>query len=175
MAEAIREDVRRRRIILPAYEDLKRPLRSSSDGQKLQSPPDIDRSSTLINKLISSIILEPVNFDILLDQITSELCVPKKLTHVTILNFGPGKAVSRALTRGMSSHMPGSLSVTMVDHSMPSISKDASPNTRVAQEPIAIVGMAANFPGAKDASALWEILDQGINTVSEVRYESLCA
>jgi hypothetical protein len=36
------------------------------------------------------------------------------------------------------------------------------------QEPIAIVGMAVNMPGAPNTAKLWEVLEQGINTCSEV-------
>ncbi|KAJ6485560.1 putative polyketide synthase [Mycena sanguinolenta] len=36
------------------------------------------------------------------------------------------------------------------------------------QEPIAIVGMAVNMPGAPNAAKLWEVLENGINTVSEI-------
>ena len=40
------------------------------------------------------------------------------------------------------------------------------------QEPIAIVGMAVNMPGAPNVGQLWEILAKGSNTVEEVRFES---
>ena len=38
------------------------------------------------------------------------------------------------------------------------------------QEPIAIVGMAVNMPGAPNVDRLWEILVNGSNTVEEVRF-----
>ena len=38
------------------------------------------------------------------------------------------------------------------------------------QEPIAIVGMAVNMPGASNVGQLWEILVNGTNTVEEVRF-----
>ena len=38
------------------------------------------------------------------------------------------------------------------------------------QEPIAIVGMAVNMPGAPNVARLWEILANGSNTVEEVRF-----
>ena len=41
------------------------------------------------------------------------------------------------------------------------------------QEPIAIVGMAVNMPGAPNVGRLWEILKDGSNTVEEVRFEPL--
>ena len=36
------------------------------------------------------------------------------------------------------------------------------------QAPIAIVGMAVNMPGAPNTAGLWEVLERGINTCSEV-------
>jgi hypothetical protein len=41
------------------------------------------------------------------------------------------------------------------------------------QEPIAIVGMAVNMPGAPNVDQLWEILANGSNTVEEVRFLNL--
>lgn len=38
-----------------------------------------------------------------------------------------------------------------------------------ARDYIAIIGMAVNMPGAPNASKLWEILEEGINTVMEVK------
>ncbi|KAG7094535.1 Type I Iterative PKS [Marasmius oreades] len=35
-------------------------------------------------------------------------------------------------------------------------------------EPIAIVGMAINMPGSPDVAKLWEVLERGINTISEI-------
>jgi acyl transferase domain-containing protein len=39
-----------------------------------------------------------------------------------------------------------------------------------ARDCVAVVGMAVNMPGAPNASKLWEILEEGINTVKEVKY-----
>ena len=38
------------------------------------------------------------------------------------------------------------------------------------QEPIAIIGMAVNMPGASDVGRLWEILANSSSTVEEVRF-----
>ncbi|KDQ13893.1 hypothetical protein BOTBODRAFT_363123 [Botryobasidium botryosum FD-172 SS1] len=35
-------------------------------------------------------------------------------------------------------------------------------------EPIAVIGMAVNLPGAPDATALWKLLEDGLNTISEI-------
>ncbi|GJE97851.1 polyketide synthase [Phanerochaete sordida] len=47
------------------------------------------------------------------------------------------------------------------------IMPDAVRDGGIVREPIAIIGMSANFPGAPDAAALWTLLEQGLNTVSE--------
>jgi hypothetical protein len=39
-------------------------------------------------------------------------------------------------------------------------------------EPIAVVGMAVNMPGAPNIDKLWELLHKGENTLSQVRGES---
>lgn len=38
-----------------------------------------------------------------------------------------------------------------------------------AQDQVAIVGMAVNMPGAPNTSRLWEVLEKGLNMVSEVK------
>ncbi|KAF9025638.1 hypothetical protein BDZ89DRAFT_1161644 [Hymenopellis radicata] len=61
---------------------------------------------------------------------------------------------------------------SIVEHlSAPSLILCDSPSSSLRppkQEPIAIVGMAVNMPGAPNVSKLWEVLEQGINTISEV-------
>ncbi|KAH9928293.1 uncharacterized protein B0H18DRAFT_1084485 [Fomitopsis serialis] len=42
------------------------------------------------------------------------------------------------------------------------------PERQPQKEPIAIVGMAVNFPGAPNVAELWRVLEEGINTVSEI-------
>ena len=44
-------------------------------------------------------------------------------------------------------------------------------NANSKQEPIAIIGMAVNMPGAPNVGRLWEILANGSNTVEEVRFK----
>ena len=45
--------------------------------------------------------------------------------------------------------------------------------TNLKQEPIAIVGMAVNMPGAPNVGQLWDILANGSNTVEEVHFLNL--
>jgi hypothetical protein len=48
--------------------------------------------------------------------------------------------------------------------------KISESDANLKQEPIAIVGMAVNMPGAPNVDRLWEILANGSNTVEEVRF-----
>jgi acyl transferase domain-containing protein len=41
------------------------------------------------------------------------------------------------------------------------------------QDQVAIVGMAVNMPGAPNTSRLWEVLEKGLNMVSEVKISHL--
>ncbi|KAJ7245357.1 hypothetical protein B0H12DRAFT_1235793 [Mycena haematopus] len=60
-----------------------------------------------------------------------------------LLNFGPGTGLLKMIVR-------------------------AFPQQLVSSEPIAIVGMAVNLPGAPNAAKLWEVLENGINTILEI-------
>ncbi|KYF87941.1 hypothetical protein BE20_24360 [Sorangium cellulosum] len=44
----------------------------------------------------------------------------------------------------------------------------ASPAAALADEPIAIVGMACRFPGAPSLSAFWQLLCDGVDAITEV-------
>ncbi|KAF5386448.1 hypothetical protein D9757_005864 [Collybiopsis confluens] len=81
---------------------------------------------------------------------------------VTFLNFGPGIFVARALRRAcLLGH-----EILLRDESL-----TASPilrRTQPKQEAIAVVGMAIDMPGSPNVSKLWETLEKGINTLSEI-------
>ncbi|GJF00139.1 polyketide synthase [Phanerochaete sordida] len=63
----------------------------------------------------------------------------------------------------------GAPNATPHEGDMPSpITTSAVREGGIVREPIAIIGMSANFPGAPDAAALWTLLEQGLNTVSEI-------
>ena len=45
---------------------------------------------------------------------------------------------------------------------------DAVATVRIANEPIAIVGLACRFPGARDAEAFWDVLSGGVDVIREI-------
>lgn len=76
---------------------------------------------------------------------------------VRLLNFGPGLGLGKSTQRLFAESSASLLDLTK------GITR-ATPT----QDPIAIIGMAVNMPGARDVTKLWQLLEDGINTISEV-------
>lgn len=166
-------DLRRHGVHLPTYCDLKSPLRSTYTGEII-SAEEREDGYTLAEELVDMTLIHPVNFDRVISSIRSDCGVSVKAPF-SLINLGPGTVLWRSTARALSD-----LNLTVLDwssntasdqierHNPPMPIGNTLPNEGVAREAIAIVGMAAKFPGAVDAAALWEVLERGINTVSEV-------
>jgi hypothetical protein len=83
---------------------------------------------------------------------------------IRLLNFGPGTGLVRSTEKLFKIHNWTSIDLTSDDVH--------DGKTQPKQEPIAIVGMTVNMPGAPNTAKLWEVLKQGINTCSEVNHYS---
>lgn len=149
--ERIRKDVSRRQIQPPAASAITTPLRCSYKGDLIDSS-----SSDLLELLLDMILTEPVQWH----QVTASIvnAVPSE-GQARLLNFGPGSGLVRLMARGISAE-----NISIEDEIVP---RNVGSNDS-AREPVAIVGMAVNMPGAPNIAKLWEVLEQGINTVSEV-------
>ncbi|KNZ72615.1 Conidial yellow pigment biosynthesis polyketide synthase [Termitomyces sp. J132] len=99
-----------------------------------------ETSGSLLELVVDLLLVHPVNWNIMVDHLIKSL--PQD-THIRLLNVGPGLGLTRT---SIQSH----------------------PQPPPKQEPIAIIGMAVNMPGAPNVSKLWEVLEHGINTVSEI-------
>lgn len=125
----------------------------------------------LVERILDMILLERVEF---VDTLRSvgHATHDFKLDTLEILNFGPGTGLARVAMRALKERVPRSVAVSLNDVSSaaatPTSSAKAKPAQVDGQEPIAIVGMAVNFPGARDTQELWNVLEKGINTVEEV-------
>jgi len=84
---------------------------------------------------------------------------------IELLNVGPGDTLADDLQRQI---FTAGLDVRLRDIST------SLPMSSVL-EPIAVVGMAVNMPGAPNADKLWELLHNGDNTLSQVRVRSQVA
>ena len=169
--DAIISDLDTRSICFPTYSDLTRRLSSTVTGQVIDGS-NRSEGQTLLEEIIDMILLHPVNFDFITAAINDEH-LPSTSPR-SLVNLGPGNVLWRSIARSCAQ-----VPFTMVDWSAasePPIADSISPtipearNGASQREPIAIVGMAVKFPQADNAEELWRILEQGLNTVSEVRF-----
>jgi hypothetical protein len=80
---------------------------------------------------------------------------------IRLLNFGLGTGLMRSM--GKSCKLSDGISVDLTFDAV------CAGGRKPKQEPIAIVGMAVNMPGAPNTTKRWEVPEKGINTCSEVR------
>lgn len=159
LTESVRDrllsDITTRSIKFPAFSDIRVPIRSTFSGDAITR--DTTGAETLAKLVISMIINQPIDWIAVVEKTVAT--VPED-TPVMLLNCGPGtgltKGIDRIFSRG---------NVSTFDLSKPDFTEHkASPK----HEPIAIVGMAVNMPGAPNNEKLWEVLENGINTITEV-------
>ncbi len=148
--KAVLADAERRDIQFPRLEDIRVPIRSSFTGEAIHAKSADGQS--LLELVVDMILTQPVNWD-LVSSAVAKVSLP---ASVRILNLGPGSGLMKSLAKDLGDVSTLDLSVSDLPH---------PPK----QEPIAIVGMAVNMPGAPNVAKLWEVLEQGINTISEVR------
>lgn len=157
LAESVRDrvlsDVATRNIQFPTLSDIRTPIRSTLTGDAITRYTVA--SQTLVELIIDMITVQPVNWNNAVAKMMET--VPVEMP-IKLLNCGPGTGVIKGIHRAFSGD-----NVSVVDLS----SIECNPKVP-SREPIAIVGMAVNMPGAPDTEKLWEILTTGINTVSEV-------
>lgn len=117
-------------------------------------------SAPLVEEIVDMILIQAANWD----QATSSTVDRLKLLgrQVELVNVGPGNGLASDLQRKISG---AGLDVRLRDIST---SLPAPPIL----EPIAVVGMAVNMPGAPNAERLWELLRNGDSTLSQVRLRS---
>ena len=146
-------DVTARAIAFPEYADVKVPIRSTYTGSIL-TKNDV---GSLVEAVINMILTQPVNWDLVTDNVIKAVPSDK---NVRLLNLGPGTGLTRNLERAFPRNR-----ASYIDLSTGDLGKKAKPK----QDPIAIVGMGVHMPGARSTQDLWRVLEQGINTISEVR------
>jgi hypothetical protein len=148
-------DVVARGIAFPKYADVKVPVWSTLTGSALSS----ETAGSLVEAVIEMIIAQPVNWDLVVEEIVK--AAPKDKS-IRILNVGPGTGLTRNLEKCFSRDRVSFLDLT------------AGQLGRAKQNPIAIVGMGIHMPGARSAEELWRVLEDGINTISEVHMLTYC-
>lgn len=148
-------DVARRGIKFPNYSDIIVPIRSTFTGGALDKKVT---DGTLVDAVLDMVLTQPVNWDLVVDGLVKSAPVG---IPIRLLNVGPGTGLTRSMERSFSKDVVSSLDLT-------SVNNESAREAKSKQEPIAIVGMGVNMPGARDSAKLWELLEKGINTISEV-------
>jgi len=73
----------------------------------------------------------------------------------------------------LADHLVGELGQADMAPDMPTVvTPDPPPQAAQAEDGIAIVGMACRFPGANDPLAFWQLLEAGVDSVTDGRQES---
>lgn len=154
--EEVLGDLWRHKIRFPTYEDIICPIRSTFTGKILNA----DDSGSLIQSIVDMILIQRVNWD----KVTSSVAesIPKNET-AHLVNVGPGSGLLRSIEKAFRNGGLVTHNVVFDDTKVPTILEPPSP-----EECVAIVGMAVNMPGAPSLSKLWEVLKEGMNTVTEV-------
>ncbi|KAG6829310.1 Type I Iterative PKS [Tricholoma furcatifolium] len=147
----VMRDVASRNIAFPEFSDMTVPIRSTSDGDLITK----EREGSLVEAVVDMILVHPVNWSAVIKGVLEVLPQNKR---VKLLNVGPGRGLTRSTERAFPHDRTSIVDMTSHEYRQ----------TQPKQEAIAIIGMAVNMPGAPNVSKLWEILEKGINTVSEI-------
>ena len=167
-------DLASRDVRFPDHTALCRSLRSTVTGEIVPAKARPD-GVTLAEEIVDMTILHPVNFDRVVASIKTALAsqpADNAAASVSLVNLGPGNVLWKGLARSLADSHPSMVdwsSASRVGETPAGPRVEARRDFAVGREPIAIVGMAAKFPGAADLAGLWEVLEKGLNTVSEVR------
>ena len=122
----------------------------------------------LVERILDMILLQRVEFPKVLN-VLGHVLYQKTGSKVELINLGPGSGLARVVMRALKERVPR-IQISMNDASnvaTQAYSAKGIPSAN-SHEPIAIVGMAVNLPGARNINEFWDLLQKGINTVEEV-------
>lgn len=153
--EEVLADLRRRKIRFPTYDDIICPIRSTFTGEILEANKD----RSLVQDIVDMILLHQVNWDKVVNAVAKS--IPENQT-AHLVNVGPGSGLMRSMEKALRNG-------GFVTHY--AAFRDTTSTIREpARDCVAVVGMAVHMPGAPNVSKLWEILEEGINTIMKVKY-----
>ncbi|KAJ7160342.1 putative polyketide synthase [Mycena filopes] len=166
--ERMLEDVVRRNIRFPNFGDLEVGVGCTASGAALTQSSSEGRGGdrgSLVERVVDMILVQPVRWDRVADHLAQSL---NPDTAVRLLSFGPGTGAVRGLERALAgAEVCDATRGRRVVEEL----KDETRRSHMGanqQEPIAIVGMAVNFPGAPNVDELWALLENGRSTVEEI-------
>jgi Beta-ketoacyl synthase, N-terminal domain len=147
-------DISRRKIHFPDFDDIKIPVRSSFTGKII----DNSASGSLLELVLDMLLIHPVNWNLVIHEVLKSTECGHPLR---IINVGPGVDLMSSLEKAF-------LGRKVAFDELPAPVPKATKPTPTMHEPIAIVGMAVNMPGAQTMQDLWRLLENGMNTITEV-------
>ena len=154
--EEVLKDVKSRDIRFPTFEELLVPLRSSFTGELIEAS---SLEETLVTSVVDMILLQPVNWNMVIEKLTSSISSD---LEINIFNVGTGKSAMKALENSLS------LNSIIKVRSYDLVSDDVCPTGINVEEPVAIIGMSVNMPGAQSVDRLWDVLNRGMTTLEAV-------
>jgi hypothetical protein len=104
-------------------------------------------------------LMHPVHWNKIVENTSASI---QSDCPVQILNFGGDKGLVKSLMKSFKEH--GLSSFRCLEMGGETMLQASSRH-----EPIAIIGMAITMPGAKSIDELWDILENGSNTLQPVR------
>lgn len=153
-------DAKRRGIQFPAWESLHIPLRSAANGMCM-SPKFASRSESLLEAAIRSIFVDMVDWrtaEAHMHAFLSSNLDRDSAAKFRILGFGPGSGSLVHFAKDLPLHPR----LEVVENYADSLAHPAA-------DDIAIIGLSVNYPEAKRQDHFWDLLENGRNTVCEVR------
>jgi hypothetical protein len=149
-------DAERRHILFPSAFSLKKPIRSTLDGTKLEI------EGGLISWIARHLLVHQVDWIKTIQEISktiNEVVEGAPGTIVELISFGPG---SELLIPKSDLHHSN---IRITDNSAFKASRHAEPYT---QDGIAIVGMGVNLPKGTNMEELWHTISGGLSAVSVI-------
>ncbi|KAF8630985.1 hypothetical protein AX15_002695 [Amanita polypyramis BW_CC] len=143
-------DVIKRKISFADFSDIHTPVRSTFTGELITKYS----FGRLVEVVLDLLLTQPVNWNLVMDKVAQR---SREGMHIRLLNIGPGTGLARSIERALARSQAALFDLTVSG-------KLKSPK----QEPIAVIGMAIHMPGAASTLQLWNILEQGINTITEI-------
>ncbi|CAK5263658.1 unnamed protein product, partial [Mycena citricolor] len=157
-SQAVLTDLQKHNVCFPTYAMVKVPIYNSRTGQAING--NYVSTATLLECIIDLILVYPVCWNQVLYSVLEDLRFLN--SSFMLINFGPSNGLFRELTLDLREILSDTRDLTNL--SIPSISLPR-------HDPVAIVGMAINMPGAENIHELWDILQDGLNMASKIPEE----
>ncbi|KAK7036095.1 Non-reducing polyketide synthase tera [Favolaschia claudopus] len=147
-------DISRRGIQFPDFTDLHVPIQCTISGNLI--PRQTQSQGSLVELVLDMILTHPVNWHLVVAKL---LETAPEYNNLRLVNFGPGGGIIKTVERVFSRDRVSSIAATR---------ENVLAHVGAKSQPIAVVGAAINVPGANNIEQLWRLLEDGVDTLSEI-------